>query len=60
MSAFHSIREKLQNGELKIKRRREGQIMYFSERSGERVMEDDSCAGYIMCDYCEALYGDFK
>jgi hypothetical protein len=51
---LNSIREKQQNGELKIKRR-EGQNSWPNmwERFGEVVKADDSSS---ICNDCEALY----
>jgi hypothetical protein len=54
MSELNSIREKLLDGELKIKRR-EGQKSHVWERFGDVVKVDDK-QFRLMCDVCEALY----
>jgi hypothetical protein len=52
MSKLYTIREKLRNGELKIKRR-ECHKSNVWKRFGELVKEDDGSASYVMCDDCE-------
>lgn len=49
------IREKLKKGELKTKQK-EGKKSAVWERFSEVVNEDESSAGYVICNGCEALY----
>lgn len=50
-----TIREKIKKGELKTKKK-EGQKSSVWERFSEVVKDDESSAGYVICNICEAIY----